>query len=148
MSKGTQFVTYDEHVLYGSVAKVAHEWQRAASPPSFAHGAASVTAASPASLETAPELPPLPLPLELPLPLLPPELLPPELLPLLELLASGEGAGAGLLLLLHATTSAVTAERVKAAAFTLRSQWFAFITAPRNSRSGKLGSRLSCSRYL
>jgi hypothetical protein len=150
--KGTQFVTNEEQVLYGSVATVAHEWHSAASPPSFAHGAASVTAASPPLLPellaapellAPPELPAAPellAPPELPAApelLAPPELLAaPELLPLLDALPSLPVAGAGLLALLHATTSVAPHAAASTAVVILRSKWFVLITAPRNSRSG------------
>ena len=148
LSKGTQFVTNEEHVLYGSVVTVAHEWHSAADPPSFSHGAASVDA-SPASLEgdvaSLPLLAPPELlaPLELvpPLELLaPPELLAvPELLPLLDALPSVPVpvAGDGLLLLLHATTSVAPHAAASTAPVILRSKWFVLITAPRNSRNGR-----------
>jgi hypothetical protein len=99
LSKGTQFVTNWPQVLNGSVTSVAHEWHRAASPPSLTQGAASVGPPSDPPLLDAP-LEPLPLldaPLE-PLPLLdaplePLPLLdaPLEPLPLLDALPSSPG---------------------------------------------------------
>jgi hypothetical protein len=97
----------------------------------------------PLPLELAPELLAVPelLPLLEAAPLLEavPLLVAPELLPLLDALPSSSVlvAGAGLLLLLHATTRAAPEAIATPVTMKLRSKWFVLITAPRNSRSGK-----------